>query len=67
MGWLSALGWQAVIAGGCFSTSALTLQLVSFNIPSYVPQNWHITLMMYVYAGNWARPSGLAAENLVGN
>lgn len=46
VGWLSALGWQAVIAGGSYSTSSLMLQLVSFNNPSYVPQNWHVTLMM---------------------
>ena len=46
VGWLAALGWQAIIAGGSFSTAALLLQLVSFNDPSYVPENWHITLLM---------------------
>lgn len=46
VGWLSALGWQAVVAGGSFSTSSLLLQLISFNHPSYKPQNWHVTLMM---------------------
>lgn len=51
VGWLSALGWQAVVAGGCYSTSSLMLQLVSFNNPSYVPQNWHVTLMMIGVAG----------------
>jgi len=40
------LGWQAVIAGGSYSTSSLMLQLISFNRPSYVPENWHVTLMM---------------------
>lgn len=46
VGWLAALGWQAIIAGGSFSTAALLLQLVSFNNPSYDPENWHVTLLM---------------------
>lgn len=46
VGWLSALGWQAVVAGGSYTSSALTLQLVSLNNPSYTAQSWHVTLLM---------------------
>ncbi|EME80806.1 uncharacterized protein MYCFIDRAFT_35772 [Pseudocercospora fijiensis CIRAD86] len=46
VGWLSALGWQAIIAGGAYSASTLLLQLVSLNNPGYTPTRWQTTLLM---------------------
>lgn len=46
VGWLSALGWQASIAGTAYVSSALILELVAFNNPSFVTQRWHATLVM---------------------
>lgn len=46
MGWLSALGWQAVIAGGAYTSSTLIFELVALNNPDFVYSRWQITLLM---------------------
>lgn len=46
VGWLAALGWQALIATTAYSASVLILIMVSLYNPSYVEQRWHESLLM---------------------
>lgn len=50
VGWLAALGWQALIATAAYTSASLTLQLVALNNPSYVPQAWQETVLMIAVA-----------------
>ncbi|GAB7365931.1 hypothetical protein MBLNU230_g7259t1 [Neophaeotheca triangularis] len=50
VGWLAALGWQAIIATTAYTTATLTLQLIALNNPSYTPQPWQETLLMIAVA-----------------
>jgi amino acid transporter len=50
VGWLSALGWQAAIAGTAYVSAALILELIAFNNPSFVAQRWQTTLLMIAIA-----------------
>ena len=46
VGWLAALGWQALIATTAYSASVLILTMVSIYHPGYVEQRWHESLLM---------------------
>ena len=46
VGWLSALGWQAAIAGTVYVSSVLILELVAFNNAEFTYARWHVTLLM---------------------
>lgn len=46
VGWLAALGWQALIATTAYSASVLILSMASIMNPAYVTQNWHQSLLM---------------------
>ncbi|GIZ48779.1 hypothetical protein CKM354_001182600 [Cercospora kikuchii] len=45
VGWLSALGWQAAIAGTVYVSSVLMLELVAFNT-GFAYTRWQVTLLM---------------------
>ncbi|KAI7350339.1 hypothetical protein KC336_g22593, partial [Hortaea werneckii] len=40
VGWLAALGWQALIATTAYAASVLILALPALYHPTYLPQNW---------------------------
>ncbi|RMY59087.1 hypothetical protein D0863_12058 [Hortaea werneckii] len=46
VGWLAALGWQALIATTAYAASVLILALAALYYPTYLPQNWHQSLLM---------------------
>ncbi|KAK5175583.1 uncharacterized protein LTR77_000722 [Saxophila tyrrhenica] len=46
VGWLSALGWQAIIAGGSYTSATLIFQLAALNHDGFVYKPWHVTLLM---------------------
>jgi choline transport protein len=46
VGWLAALGWQALIATTAYSSAVLILSMASICNPAYIMQNWHQSLVM---------------------
>jgi choline transport protein len=46
VGWLAALGWQALIATTAYSAAVLLLSMVAIYNPAYSMQNWHQSLVM---------------------
>jgi amino acid transporter len=46
VGWLAALGWQALIATTAYSAAVLLLSMVAIYNPAYNMQNWHQSLVM---------------------
>ncbi|KAI7084894.1 amino acid permease [Hortaea werneckii] len=46
VGWLAALGWQALIATTAYAASVLILAIAALYHPTYLPQNWHQSLLM---------------------
>lgn len=45
VGWFCVLGWQAGIAGQCFTVASQVQGLIILNDDSYVPHPWHATLL----------------------
>ncbi|USW54167.1 Putative amino acid/polyamine transporter I [Septoria linicola] len=45
VGWFCVLGWQAGIAGQCFTVASQVQGLIVLNDDSYVPQPWHAVLL----------------------
>ncbi|KAJ4407878.1 hypothetical protein N0V91_003543 [Didymella pomorum] len=47
-GWLTLAGWLASFGSGCFLTGGLIQGLLILCQPdTYVPQNWHVTLLYW--------------------
>jgi amino acid transporter len=46
-GWLSTLSWQAGTASGSFLTGTLIQGLIKLNHPSYEPQRWQGTFLVF--------------------
>ncbi|EMC93957.1 hypothetical protein BAUCODRAFT_216276 [Baudoinia panamericana UAMH 10762] len=46
-GWLSTLGWQAAASTGTYLGGVIIQALVSLNYPSYEPQRWQGTLILF--------------------
>jgi amino acid transporter len=47
-GWLTLAGWLASLGSGCFLTGGLIQGLLILCQPdTYVPQNWHVTLLYW--------------------
>lgn len=46
-GWLSLAGWQASVGSGAYLTGTMVQGLLALTQPSYVPQNWHGTLLYW--------------------
>ncbi|KAK4665160.1 uncharacterized protein QC763_510710 [Podospora pseudopauciseta] len=46
VGWLSVLGWQVGNPAICFLLAQQIQGLVILNNPSYVPERWHLTLLV---------------------
>ncbi|KAK4896490.1 hypothetical protein LTR27_005706 [Elasticomyces elasticus] len=46
VGWLAALGWQALIATTAYSAAVLILSMAAIYHPGYTMQNWHQSLLM---------------------
>lgn len=44
-GWLTAIGWQVYLASVCFLVGTMIQGLIALNVPTYVWQNWHGTLL----------------------
>ena len=47
-GWMTWFGWVSLLAGASNITAIIVQQLVMLNNPDYVPQSWHVTLIMVV-------------------
>ncbi|OAG37287.1 hypothetical protein AYO21_08472 [Fonsecaea monophora] len=45
-GWMTWFGWVSLLAGIANITAIILQQLAMLNHPSYVPETWHITLIM---------------------
>lgn len=45
VGWFCVLGWQAGIAGQCFTVASEIQGLIILNDASYKPQPWHAVLL----------------------
>lgn len=45
-GWLLAIGWQGSIVGLSFVAGTIVQGLITLNNPSYVPEQWHGTLLV---------------------
>lgn len=45
IGWFCVLGWQAGVAGQSFSVGLQIQGLIALNDDTYIPQNWHSTLL----------------------
>ncbi|KAI5363499.1 Putative amino acid/polyamine transporter I [Septoria linicola] len=46
VGWLSALGWQALIAATVYASSVLVFELTALNNSNFTYGRWHVTLLM---------------------
>ncbi|KXT00574.1 hypothetical protein AC579_5067 [Pseudocercospora musae] len=46
VGWLSALGWQAIVAGGSYTSATLIFELIALSNPAFSYARWQITLLM---------------------
>jgi choline transport protein len=49
IGWLCAVAWQTAVAGVGYFIGTLIQALFILNIPNYVPQKWHATLIALGY------------------
>lgn len=47
LGWLTLAGWQAAVASAAFLCGALIQGLLVLTQPTYVPENWHTTLLYW--------------------
>lgn len=47
LGWLTLCGWQASVGSGAYLTGTLIQGLLILTRPTYVPQNWHGTLLYW--------------------
>jgi hypothetical protein len=46
-GWMTTVGWQALVASTAYISGTLIQALVVLTIPSYEPQRWHGTLIIW--------------------
>ena len=46
-GLLVIAGWEAILAGGGYLTGTMIVAVIQLNHPSYVPQQWHGTLLFW--------------------
>lgn len=46
-GWIATIGWNANTAAGVFFGATITQGLLVQNYPTYVPERWQGTLLMY--------------------
>ncbi|KAK5069184.1 hypothetical protein LTR64_008662 [Lithohypha guttulata] len=49
-GWLTGLGWQVYLASVAFLVGTIIQGLIALNVPTYVWQNWHGTLLAIAVA-----------------
>ena len=47
IGWLTVIGWQALVASTAYISGTLIQAVVVLTIPSYNPKNWHGTLLVF--------------------
>jgi hypothetical protein len=45
LGWLTAIGWQVYLASVCFLVGTIIQGLIVLNLPTYVYERWHGTLL----------------------
>jgi len=50
-GWMTLCGWLASFGSGAFLTGGLIQGLIMMCQPTYVPQNWHVTLLYWAVVG----------------
>ena len=48
-GWLVIAAWQALLAGSSYLNANMIIALVKMNIPTYSPQLWHGTLILWAF------------------
>ncbi|KAA8572280.1 hypothetical protein MFRU_028g00090 [Monilinia fructicola] len=47
IGWLTMVGWQAIVASGGYLSASLIQGLMVMNNASYVPQRWQLVLLYW--------------------
>ncbi|RAL59845.1 hypothetical protein DID88_000474 [Monilinia fructigena] len=47
IGWLTLVGWQAIVASGGYLSASLIQGLMVMNDVSYVPQRWQLVLLYW--------------------
>ena len=48
-GWLVIAAWQALLAGSAYLTTNMIIALAAMNNPTYNPQPWHGTLILWAF------------------
>lgn len=48
-GWLTTFAWISLITAGMYIAASITQGVIALNNPTYTPQLWHVTLLMYAY------------------
>jgi hypothetical protein len=61
-GYLAALGWQAFIAGGSYSTPQAIFIVTSVYNPEFVPERWQSCLFVSVWSLVYSKQSGHIAD-----
>ena len=46
-GWITWFGWVSLLAGVANTTAYMLQSLIVVNNPSYVPERWHLTLIIF--------------------
>ena len=46
-GWITCFAWISTLAGVANTTAFMLQSLVAANYPSYEPQAWHVTLLIF--------------------
>jgi choline transport protein len=46
-GWLTWFGWVSLLAGIANITAIILQSLISLNNPNYVPERWHVTMIIF--------------------
>lgn len=48
-GWLTTFAWIAFLTATVYPCAAMTQGLIGLNNPTYIPERWHITLIMWAF------------------
>jgi amino acid transporter len=46
-GWVTWFAWVSLLAGVANTTAYMLQSLVAVNYPNYVPERWHVTLIIF--------------------
>jgi choline transport protein len=47
LGWLTMIGWQAIVASGCYLGAQLIQGMIAIGNPTYQPTAWQLLLIYW--------------------